>query len=57
MPTVRLRCLDAGLFRSQSRAVSVASTMGKGSTFTIELPRSTLALNDMKAKSDSLYQF
>lgn len=37
--------------------VSVRSTMGKGSTFTIELPRSTMALNEMKAKSDSLYQF
>jgi two-component system phosphate regulon sensor histidine kinase PhoR len=36
--------------------VSVASTMGKGSTFTIKLPRSTSELNDMKAKSDSLYQ-
>ncbi len=37
--------------------VSVNSVIGKGSTFTIELPRSTLALNEMKAKSDSLYQF
>jgi len=37
--------------------VSVKSVIGKGSTFTIELPRSTLALNEMKVKSDSLYQF
>ncbi len=37
--------------------VSVKSVIGKGSTFTIELPRSTLALNEMKAKSDLLYQF
>jgi len=37
--------------------VSVNSVIGKGSTFTIELPRSTLALNEMKAKSDSLYRF
>jgi len=36
--------------------VSVESTLGKGSTFTIELPRSTVVLNDLKAKSDSLYQ-
>jgi len=34
----------------------VKSVIGKGSTFTIELPRSTLALNEMKVKSDSLYQ-
>ena len=37
--------------------VSVKSVIGKGSTFTIELPRSMLALNEMKVKSDSLYQF
>lgn len=37
--------------------VSVDSSIGKGSTFTMELPRGTLALNDMKAKSDSLYSF
>jgi len=37
-------------------SVSVRSIMGKGSTFIIELPRSTMAVNEMKAKSDLLYQ-
>lgn len=37
-------------------SVSVRSVMGEGSTFTIELPRSSMVLNDIKAKSDSLYK-